>query len=105
MAMKITGNEGKRALRQILYKHVPRNLIERPKAGFGIPVGQWLRGPLRDWAEALLDENRLDREGYFHPEPIRRVWQQHLSGKYDWTGRLWAVLMFQSWLEAQCLEC
>jgi asparagine synthase (glutamine-hydrolysing) len=74
-------------------------LIERPKAGFAIPVGQWLRGPLRDWAEELLDETRLQREGYLAPGPVRATWQQHLSGRYDWTPRLWAVLMFQAWLE------
>ena len=99
--MKIRGNEGKWALRQVLYKYVPRELIERPKAGFAIPVGEWLRGPLRDWAEALLATERLKQEGYFQPEPIRRAWQQHLAGRFDWTARLWAVLMFQSWLEAQ----
>lgn len=98
--MKIRGGESKWALRQVLYKHVPRELIERPKAGFGIPVGQWLLGPLRDWAEQLLDASRLEREGYFHAAPIRRVWQEHLSGRFDHTPKLWSVLMFQSWLEA-----
>ena len=97
--LKIRGKEGKWALRQVLYKYVPRELIDRPKAGFGIPVGQWLRGPLRDWAEALLDEKRLEQEGYLKPAPIREIWQQHLSGRYDWTVRLWTVLMFQAWLE------
>lgn len=97
--MKIRGKEGKWALRQVLYKYVPRELIERPKAGFGIPVGQWLRGPLRDWADALLDERRLEQEGYLNPKPIREIWRQHLSGRHDWTVRLWAVLMFQAWLE------
>ena len=100
LSMKIRGNEGKWALRQILYKYVPRGLIERPKAGFAIPVGQWLRGPLRDWAEALLDENRLTREGYLNPGPIREKWREHLSGRHDWTLKLWSVLMFQAWLEA-----
>ncbi len=97
--MKIRGGQGKWVLRQVLYKYVPRKLIERPKAGFGIPVGKWLRGPLRDWAEALLDEQRLTNEGYLNPKPIREVWQQHLSCRYDWTSRLWSVLMFQAWLE------
>jgi asparagine synthase (glutamine-hydrolysing) len=99
--MKIRGNVGKWALRQVLYRHVPRELIQRPKAGFAIPVGQWLRGPLKEWAEQLLSEDRLTREGYFNPLPIRQIWAQHLGGRYDWTARLWAVLMFQSWLEAQ----
>ena len=97
--MKIRGGQGKWALRQVLYKYVPRELIERPKAGFGIPVGQWLRGPLREWAEALLDEARLQREGYLNPAPIRQAWQEHLNGRHDWTPRLWCMLMFQAWRE------
>jgi asparagine synthase (glutamine-hydrolysing) len=101
--MKIRGNEGKWALRQVLYKYVPRELIERPKAGFGIPVGQWLRGPLRDWAESLLAENRLQAEGFFYPAPIRTKWAEHLSGQRDHTASLWAVLMFQAWLEKERL--
>jgi asparagine synthase (glutamine-hydrolysing) len=98
--MKIRNGQGKWALRQVLYKYVPEKLIDRPKAGFAIPIGQWLRGPLKDWAEALLDERRLEVEGYFHPKPIRDKWAQHLSGRYDHTASLWAVLMFQSWLES-----
>lgn len=100
LSMKISKHEGKRVLRRVLYDHVPRELIERPKSGFGIPVGQWLRGPLRDWAETLLDEARLRREGYLDPEQVRATWSQHLGGRHDWTPRLWGVLMFQSWLEA-----
>jgi asparagine synthase (glutamine-hydrolysing) len=100
LTMKIRGGKGKWALRQILYRHVPRQLIERPKAGFAVPVGQWLRGPLRTWAEDLLNEDRLRREGYLKPDPIREAWTQHLSGRSDWTQKLWAVLMFQAWLES-----
>jgi asparagine synthase (glutamine-hydrolysing) len=99
--MKIRAGETKWLLRQVLYRYVPRALIERPKAGFGIPVGQWLRGPLRDWAEALLDDGRIRREGFFNPEPIRKAWVEHLSGQRDWTPRLWTVLMFQAWFEEQ----
>ena len=98
--MKIRNGQGKWALRQVLYKYVPKEFIDRPKAGFAIPVGQWLRGPLKDWAEELLDEKRLELEGYFHPKPIRDKWLQHLTGRYDHTPSLWAVLMFQSWLES-----
>ncbi len=98
LSMKIHGNEGKWALRQVLYRHVPRELIERPKAGFSLPIGQWLRGPLRPWAESLLDENRLHIESYFQPKPIRQKWAEHLGGQRDHSASLWAVLMFQSWL-------
>ncbi len=97
--MKIRGNEGKWALRQVLYKYVPRELIERPKAGFGVPVGKWLRGPLREWAESLLTEKRLEAEGYFYSAPVRQKWAEHLSGRRDHTASLWTVLMFQAWLE------
>lgn len=99
--MKLRGGQGKWALRQVLDRHVPRALIDRPKAGFGIPVGQWLRGPLRPWADSLLDERRLQDEGYFHAAPIRQKWAEHLAGRRDHTDSLWAVLMFQAWLAAQ----
>lgn len=100
LALKIREGQGKWALRQILYKYVPRELIERPKQGFGVPLGDWLRGPLRAWAESLLDEGRLEREGYFDPEPIRERWVEHVSGARNWHTSLWSVLMFQAWLEA-----
>ncbi len=99
--MKIRDGEGKWALRQVLYKYVPRQLIERPKAGFSVPIGDWLRGPLRLWAENLLDLNRLNAEGYFHSAPIRKKWAEHVSGKRNHTDSLWTVLMFQAWLETQ----
>jgi asparagine synthase (glutamine-hydrolysing) len=99
--MKIRDGQGKWALRQVLYKHVPKEMIERPKKGFSIPLAAWLRGPLRDWAEALLNETRLKAEGYFAPEPIRKAWLAHLQGKADYSTRLWGVLMFQAWLEEQ----
>jgi asparagine synthase (glutamine-hydrolysing) len=98
-SMKVRGAQGKWALRELLYKRVPRELVERPKAGFALPLGQWLRGPLRAWAEELLDEKRLQREGFLNPVPICDAWRQHLSARYDWTPRLWSVLMFQAWLE------
>jgi len=99
--MKLRDGQTKWILRQVLYKHVPRTLMERPKMGFGIPIGVWLRGPLRDWAEALLDQSRLESEGYLHPVQIRQKWLEHLSGKRNWQYQLWNILMFQSWLESQ----
>jgi asparagine synthase (glutamine-hydrolysing) len=96
---KIQGNVGKIVLRDVLYKYVPRELIDRPKAGFGIPVGDWLKGPLRNWAEELLNEKRLESEGYFYSAPIQKAWTEHLSGRCDHTPKLWTVLMFQAWLE------
>lgn len=99
--MKIREGKGKWVLRQVLYRHVPASLIERPKKGFSVPMADWLRGPLREWAEDLLDESKLESEGYFHSLPVRKAFGDHLAKKRDNSKRLWPILMFQSWLHAQ----
>ncbi len=98
-AMKASGGTGKRLLRRVLYRYVPQELVERPKMGFSVPINAWLRGPLRPWADALLDERRLEAEGVFHAAPIVARWRQHLAGTHDWNAALWPVLMFQAWKE------
>ena len=96
---KVAGRRGKLALREVLGRYVPTELIDRPKAGFAIPLGDWLRGPLREWAEELLDERRLQNEGFLEPGPVRRVWLEHLARRGGREDRVWTVLMFQAWLE------
>jgi asparagine synthase (glutamine-hydrolysing) len=99
--LKIRKGEGKWILRQVLDKYLPRPLVERPKAGFSVPIGMWLRGPLREWADGLLEESRLRREGFLFADRIWNKWSEHLSGKRNWQYHLWDVLMFQAWLEAE----
>lgn len=99
LSMNIKHGQGKQILRKILYQHVPKSLIERPKMGFGVPIGHWLRGPLKGWAENLINKKRLLQEGYLNADLITHKWKMHLSGKANWQYHLWSVLMFQSWLD------
>ena len=101
---KFFNNETKWPLKQILYKYVPKKLIDRPKMGFSVPLGDWLRGPLRDWAEELISERRLKNDGYFDSLMVRKMWDEHLSKKYNWQHKLWNVLIFQSWLDNTRLQ-
>ena len=97
--LKVKNGKKKWLLRQVLYRYVPRELIERPKMGFGAPIGQWLQGPLRGWAENLLAEDRLRKKAYLIPEAVRCLWTEHLSGRCNHQYVLWNILMFQAWLE------
>lgn len=101
LSMKIREGRGKWILRQLLYRHVPESMIDRPKMGFSVPLDGWLRGPLREWAESLLCKQRLDDEGHFNSAVIRKMWEEHLSQKRNWADRLWSVLMYQAWQARQ----
>jgi len=100
VALKIRKRTGKWILREVLRRHVPDELVDRPKAGFGLPIGAWLRGPLRSWAEELLAPDGMKAQGYLDARVVSDCWSQHLSGRRDLEGQLWAVLMFQAWLAA-----
>jgi len=95
--LRVRNGEGKWLLKQVLYKHVPKNLIDRPKMGFGVPIGTWLRGPLKDWAEDLLSEHSLKETEIFKPETIVQRWNEHKTGKVNWEYHLWDVLNLQAW--------
>jgi len=97
--MRVRDGQGKWLLRQLLYRHVPRELVDRPKRGFSVPLASWLRGPLKEWAGDLLDESRLRRDGIFQVEPVSQRWREHLSGAHDWSAWLWGILMTQAWLD------
>jgi asparagine synthase (glutamine-hydrolysing) len=99
ISLNVDGDVGKQVLRSVLYRNVPKELIERPKAGFAVPIAAWLRNELREWAEQLLDTKRIEVEGYWNAAVIESKWQEHLSGKADYSFQLWGVLMFQAWLE------
>jgi asparagine synthase (glutamine-hydrolysing) len=101
LRFKVENGQGKNILRTLLYRELPRELFERPKTGFAIPLGAWLAGPLRSWAESLLDARRLKAEGWFDPVAVRRRWDDHLSGRRDASAAIWAILMFQAWLDDQ----
>jgi asparagine synthase (glutamine-hydrolysing) len=94
---KVHGGVGKRILKKLVYRHVPKTIMDRPKSGFGVPIEDWLRGPLRDWAESLLCRDAIKDSGYFDPALVERHWRQHVSGERNWHARLWPVLVFQAW--------
>ena len=96
--LKIRNGTGKWILKKLLERYLPRHLFDRPKMGFGIPIGQWLREDLKEWAEDLLNSTRLTHEGYFKPETVHQVWQEHLAGRRNHQHMLWPLLMFQAWL-------
>lgn len=101
LSKKVSTGTGKKIIRKLVYRYVPQEVMDRPKMGFGVPIEEWLRGPLRDWAEALLSPQRIRASGYFNPEVVTKIWERHLAGLHNEQSRLWPILMFESWLEAQ----
>jgi asparagine synthase (glutamine-hydrolysing) len=101
LAMKTSDGRGKLIVRKLLDRYVPRVLVDRPKAGFQVPVGDWIKGPLRGWAEHLFDPQRMRADGWFEADVVASRWREHLSGRRDSTAALWAILMFQAWIDEQ----
>jgi asparagine synthase (glutamine-hydrolysing) len=101
VAMKLREGRGKLILRKLLDREVPSSLVDRPKAGFAVPVGEWIKGPLRDWAESLLNPTSMAADGWFDAKAVDTRWRTHLAGRQDSTAALWSVLMFQAWLKEQ----
>jgi asparagine synthase (glutamine-hydrolysing) len=99
--LKCKGGEGKRILRKVLNRYVPNELVDRPKQGFAVPIVDWLRGSLRPWADALLDESRLRQQGFFNATTVRQRWDEHLQDRRDWSAALWNVLMFEAWVDSE----
>lgn len=97
LSMKIHDQQGKWLLRKVLNRYLPNHFFSRPKTGFSVPLDSWLRGPLRDWAEDLIDHEKLVEQGFFRPNIIRKIWKEHLASKHNWSAQLWSVLMFQAW--------
>ena len=97
LSLKVKNGKNKWILRQILYKYIPKELLERPKMGFAIPIDNWLKGPLRDWAEDLLDEKKMKEDGILHSKCVKKIWEEHLNNKGNWQHLLWDILMFQAW--------
>ena len=100
---KVKNNRTKWILREVLKRYLPDNLVERPKTGFGVPIAEWLRGPLRNWANDLLDEKLISSQGFFSYKPIKFKWKQHIKGNFDYSKEIWTILMFQAWLQRKKL--
>lgn len=97
-SLPLSIKKDKNILKEIVYRHIPKELMDRPKMGFGIPIGQWLRGPLKPWAESLLSPSKLEQTGHLRPEPIQKLWREHQSGKHNWEYHLWDILVLQHWM-------
>tara|TARA_A100001388_G_C28597560_1_gene416535 strand:- start:18 stop:746 length:729 start_codon:yes stop_codon:yes gene_type:complete len=99
ISKKIKILKGKWVLRKLLKRYLPTHLFQRPKSGFSVPIGEWLKGPLKEWAEELIDSNRLKNEAFFNHDAVHKKWQEHLTGKKDWSNLIWSILIFQIWLK------